>query len=214
MHGVYLVCFVVGLATSLILAAVGNLHLGLHAHGHTGGHVGGHAHAAGHAHVGGQGGSHTAGAHHGTAGHLGASAFDVLLSFLSPIALAGGLLLFGGTGLLFGSGPLGLSIAVAMGLVGAIILRSLMAALIGSSTEPLALTGEGAIGTINATVRPDAPGEVIYTLEGLHRSVAARNADHLLLPRGTQVVITKREGGFAWVEPLDRLESFEKGGNT
>jgi hypothetical protein len=80
-----------------------------------------------------------------------------------------------------------------------------MGAFIRASTAPLQLTSEGAIGTVNATIRPDAAGEVIYTLEGLHRSAPARSEDGKMIPRGTAVVIVRREGGFAWVMPLDPL---------
>jgi hypothetical protein len=90
-------------------------------------------------------------------------------------------------------------------LVGAILIRALMAAFIRSGTPPLELTGEGAIATVNAAIRADAPGEVVYTLEGLHRSMPARSVNGAAIPRGTSVVIVRRERGIAWVEPLDPL---------
>jgi hypothetical protein len=74
-----------------------------------------------------------------------------------------------------------------------------------SDTLPLMLTGEGALATVNATIRPGAPGEVIYTLEGLTRSAPARSLDNDTIPRGTSVAIVKRESGFAWVTPIDSL---------
>ena len=190
MHTIYLLCFVVGLGLSLFLAIVGDLHLGGHGHD-TGAH-----HAAGDGHQ---------------VGDLGDTLLGFALSLLSPIALAGAALLFGGVGLLLGSSELALPLAVVAGLAGAVGLRTLMRAFVRSSTAPLALTGEGAIGTVNATIRPGSPGEVMYTLEGLHRCVAARSDENAVLPRGTQVVITRREGGFAWVAPLNPLEPFEKG---
>jgi hypothetical protein len=103
-------------------------------------------------------------------------------------------------------GSLALLIAILAGIVGAGLVRALMAALIRSSAPPLQLGAEGALGTVNAAIRPDAPGEVIYTLEGLHRSIPAYSQDGKAIPRGTTVVILRRERGFAWVEPLDPLE--------
>lgn len=184
MHTIYLLCFIVGLGLALFLAFAGDLHLGDH--------------------------SHVAGDHQDL-GDLSHNVLGFALGLLSPIALAGALLLFGGIGLLLGSSALALPVAIAAGAGGAIGFRALMSAFVRSSTAPLALTGEGAIGTVNATIRPGSTGEVIYTLEGLHRSVAARSDNDTVIPRGTQVVITRREGGFAWVEPLNPLELLQKG---
>jgi membrane protein implicated in regulation of membrane protease activity len=202
MNAVYLTMLVGGALLSVIMALLGaghgvghsgagQLHLhGAHAHGHA--HVGhGHAHA-GHASGGG----------------------DVLrgsmvwaLSWLSPLTIGGFALLFGGAGLLAGGSGLALPIAIVAGLIGAVAIRALMSAFERSSVEPLSATPDGAIGEINATIRPGSSGQVSYTLEGLSRSVIARAEDPLVtIPRGTQVVITRREGGVAFVEPLDPLE--------
>lgn len=190
---IYLLSFVVGLGLSLFLAFVGDAHLG--AHGHAGGphHVSGHAHGS---------------------PDLGRDLLGFAVGLLSPIALAGAALLFGGAGLLLGSSALALPLAIAAGVVGAVGIGTLMRLFLGSDTRPLALTGEGAIATVNATIRPGTTGEVIYTLEGLHRSMAARSDITAVIPRGTQVVITRREGGFAWVEPLIPLESIEQESTT
>jgi hypothetical protein len=130
------------------------------------------------------------------------------LSWLSPMTIGAGLLCFGAAGLVAQTflGSLALVIAILAGIVGAGLVRALMAALIRSSAPPLRLGAEGALGTVNATIRADAPGEVIYTLEGLHRSIPAYSQDGKPIPRGTTVVILRRERGFAWVEPLDPLE--------
>ena len=128
------------------------------------------------------------------------------LSWVSPLTIAAAALWFGAIGLLAGGGVLGLILAIIAAVIGAMIVRSLLNAFVRASTPPLELTAEGAIATVNATIRPDAPGEVLYTLEGLHRSLPARSEDGQTIPRGTSVVITRREGGFAWVEPLDPVE--------
>ena len=223
MHTVYVACLVGGaVATALfaLLGVVGGFAShGGHAHvGH--GHVSGgqaavgHGHtAAGHAgtahgHTAGDHGATHAAAHQQTAGWLAAST-GWALSWFSPLTLAAAALCFGGIGLIGGSGVFALLVAVIAAVLGAALIRSLLGAFVRASTPPLQLTAEGALATVNATIRPDAPGEVIYTLEGLHRSLPARSTVAAVIPRGTAVVITRREGGFAWVEPLDPLTEMD-----
>lgn len=147
---------------------------------------------------------------HAGAGHVGAAA-GWLFSWLSPLTVAAAALWFGGAGLLAESslGRLALVIAILAALAGAGVVRGVMNALVRASTPPLQLTAEGAIATVNAAIRPDAPGEVIYTLEGLHRSLPARSEEHIAIPRGTSVVITRCEKGMAWVSPLDPLQEVQ-----
>jgi hypothetical protein len=130
------------------------------------------------------------------------------LSWISPLTVAAGALWFGGVGLLAerGLGTLGLVLAVLAAGTGAFLVRSVMGAFMKADTPPLALTGEGALATVNATIRPGAPGEVIYTLEGLTRSAPARSLDGDTILRGTNVAIVKKEAGFAWVAPIDSPE--------
>lgn len=191
MHILFLTCLVGGVVAvavfgSLAVAGAGHGHIG---HGHHG-HIGhGHVHHAG--------------------GHLDQWAGSIVwwtLSWLSPLTLAAALLWFGGAGLLTESTPVALPIAILAAIVAAWLVRTLMASLASSSTEPLALTAEGAIGTVNAAIRAGGTGEVLYTLEGLHRSMPARSVDGTPIRRGASVVITRSAGGIAWVEPLDPLE--------
>jgi len=135
------------------------------------------------------------------------------LSWFSPLTVAAAALWFGAVGLI-AEGPLGsiaLLVAIVAAIMGAALVRSIMGAFVRAGTPPLQLTGEGAIATVNATIRPDSPGEVIYTLEGLHRSAPARSEDGSTIPRGAAVVIVRREGGFAWVESMDPLSALETG---
>jgi hypothetical protein len=198
---IYIVCFAVGLLSALLLAVSGDLHIG-HVHHAGGGHAGAHHVAGGHQ---ASGSHHAAGGHHAVSGTL-QNALGFALSWLSPVTLAGGALLFGGVGLLFRDESFALPLALVAAVLGAFLLRSLMAAFIQSSSAPLSLTGEGAIATVNATIHPDRAGEVGYTLEGLHRSAIARSEEGIEIPRGTQVVITRRDAGIAWVEPIDPLD--------
>lgn len=216
MHAVYIACLVGGaVATTLFavlgwaggLAHGGHVHIG---HGHAAG-PGAHA-ATSHGHAG---NGHVHAQHGATDGSpsshsVSASLAGVLgwtLSWLSPLTLAAAALWFGGIGLLAEGSALALIFAIIAALIGATLVRAAMGAFLRSSTSPLFMTADGAMGTVNATIRPNAPGEVVYTLEGLHRSLPARSEDGSSIPRGTAVVITRREGGFAWVLPLDPLDS-------
>ncbi len=231
-HGVFVACLIGGFAATLLFAVLGglaghgagHLHAG---HGQTGhaGHLpsaGGaaHGHADGasgthgaHAHA-----SHTAHSHDaGNASHTPslsgrlASAAGWTMSWLSPLTLAAAALWFGGIGLvaegLLPSRLFAVTIVVAVvaALLGAALVRAVMAAFTRASVAPLRANADGALGTLSAPIRLDAAGEVIYTLEGLRRSAAARSLDGAPLPRGAHVVIVRRERGMAWVAPLDPL---------
>lgn len=208
MHSVYVACLFGGALATALFALLGRV-------GGAGGHAahlpGGHAHVG---HLGGPHGHSGPSAHHHpvTAGHATASgrlsvAAGWTLSWLSPLTLAAFALWFGAAGLILeGALPaLTVVVAVVAGLAGAALVRLAMRAFIRASTPPLALTSEGAIGTVNASIRTDGPGEVICTLEGLHRSFPAYSVDGKPIPRGATVVVLRREKGFAWVQSLDPL---------
>ncbi len=153
----------------------------------------------------------TASGHATTPGGRAGLAAGWALSWLSPLALAAAALWFGGVGLVGEGivprslGALLVALAVAAGLLGAAFVRALMAAFVRAGTPPLQGDAVGAVGTLNAPIRADGAGEVIYTLENLRRSAPARSLDGATMPRGTPVVIVRRERGMAWVAPLDPL---------
>jgi hypothetical protein len=59
----------------------------------------------------------------------------------------------------------------------------------------------GLIARVSSPVRADGTGEITYVLNGVRQVSAARAADGLALPRGSQVVVMRRERGIAFVEP-------------
>jgi membrane protein implicated in regulation of membrane protease activity len=144
----------------------------------------------------------------------------VTLSWVNPLTVAAAALWFGGAGLVAAgvlSGALAgavVPVAVVAGLLGAALVRALMSALEQSSTPPLHDGAAGALGVVNAPIRLDAAGEVVFTLEGLRRSAPARSVDGRPLPRGTSVVILRRERGIAWVTPLDPLAALGQEGGA
>jgi hypothetical protein len=100
-----------------------------------------------------------------------------------------------------------MAIAVVAGIAGGLAVRSLIGAFARADAIPLSADATGAVGELSAPIRADAAGEVIYVLEGLRRSAAARSIDNTPLPRGTRVVIVRRERGVAYVSPLDPLSA-------
>jgi membrane protein implicated in regulation of membrane protease activity len=234
MHAVYLACLFGGLVATVLFAALGAVGGAGHAAGHL--HAGA-GHALPHGHAGtphGQAlpghGAH-ASAHGSTPARGAASQAMALpgwlsftvgftLSWVNPLTIAAAALWFGGAGLVaegvLPGAMLGVTLAVAVvaALLGAALVRALMAALVRSSTPPLHDGAVGAIGVINAPIRLDAVGEVIYTLEGLRRSAPARSVDGRPMPRGVDVVIVRRERGIAWVAPLDPLAALDHDAST
>lgn len=218
MHAVF-VASLFGGAVAIVLFAL----LGL-----GGGHAGGHGHGAHAGHGthpvhGTAGNGHATAQHHASSGQGASPARSPLslslgwaLGWLSPLTIAGAALWFGAAGLLLEgiSTEVAVLAAVIAAVVGAMLVRAVMASFIRASTPPLQLTGDGAIATVNAAIRDDTPGEVLYTLEGLHRSMPARSVDGTPIPRGTPVVIVRREKGMAWVEPLDPLADLGPGQGT
>src|SRR5918912_1013524 len=219
MHAAFVACLFGGFVATVLLAALGALGAG-------------HAHA-GHLTTSGTPHGHALGAHgpHGQAvkgpGLHGATQMPAVphqlavtlgwtLSWLSPLTLAAGVLWFGGVGLLAegllpaAASTVAVLLAVVAAVLGAALVRAAMAAFVRASTPPLHGDAAGAMGTLSAPIRVDAPGEVIYTLEGLRCSAAARSVDGTKLLRGTTVVIVRREQGIAWVEPLDPLAALNQ----
>ena len=219
MHAAFVACLFGGFVATVLLAALGALGAGHAGHAHT--HTG-HLTTSGMPH------GHVPGAHspHGQTvkgpGLHGAAwmpavpqqlavALGWTLSWLSPLTLAAGALWFGGAGLLAegllpaAASAVAVPLAVVAAVLGAALVRAAMAAFVRASTPPLHGDAVGAVGTLSAPIRADAPGEVLYTLEGLRCSAAARSVGGTPLPRGTSVVIVRRERGIAWVEPLDPL---------
>lgn len=230
MNAVFLAFLIGGLLTSALLAALGghsHIHAGpAHAHLHGGAP---HAQLAAGSLSALSSGAHPAGAAPAGSAHAPAVHTSGLqaawgqgpmgamlgwaLSWLSPLGLAGAALGFGGAGLLASLAipayaPTAAIVGAASGAAG---VRALIGAFVRSETPALQTVPAGAEGVLSAPIREDGVGEVIYTLEGLRRSAPARRVDGGPLPRGSRVVIVRREAGIAWVVPLDPLAGYPDG---
>jgi hypothetical protein len=59
---------------------------------------------------------------------------------------------------------------------------------------------EGTLGQVTVGIPAGGTGEVVFTKAGARRSEAARGIDGSAVPRGTEVVITRYDRGFATVQ--------------
>ena len=59
---------------------------------------------------------------------------------------------------------------------------------------------EGTLGQVTVGIPAGGTGEVVFTKAGARRSEAARGINGASIPRGTEVVITRYDRGFATVQ--------------
>jgi hypothetical protein len=218
LEGVFVFCFVFGVAISLFsfaLGAIGGGHGGHgDAHGLHGGHVGAHGaigdggHGIGSAHGGGGNGHAIS---HGGAGDHGAL-HEGHASEISPFNLTtitAFMAFFGGSGwVLYGSMGLGAAVALIASTVvgvagGAVVFWFLVKVLVAGQTfmDPTNSRIEGAVAHVTIAMQDDGIGEIVFSREGARRSEGARSATGAPIARGTEVVIVRYEGGLAYVEP-------------
>ena len=187
----YLTCFVMGLALSVLSFFTGALHLHI---GHL--HFGGHHHLSAKAVHGGSG------AHH--------------VSWLNAFTITGFLCWFGGAGYIFNrySGFLPVIVflfATVCGLAGAGILLWFFAGVLMKAERTLEAADTelvGMLGRISQPISANGVGEMLYTQNGSRRSVAVRSQDGEAIPRDTEVVVMSFSRGIARVR---RWTDFEHG---
>ncbi len=203
----YLICFVVGLAFSLlsVLSSFGGLHLPAKWHlphlsaGH-GGHAGVHpVHAPVHA------ATTTFSPKLGTARHGAAAGTHV--SFFNFASFMAFLAWFGGTGYLLtrytsfvalaALGLAGVSGLAAAGIVFLFMVKVLLAH--ETQLDPSDFDLVGILGKVNVTIRPGGTGEIVFSQGGTRHAAGARSEDGKAIEKGEEVVITRYERGIAYV---------------
>ena len=225
--------FTVGSLVLGLAGHVGAGHVGTHIHagGHPQVHAGGHAghvavhagHVAAHAgHSAGQAGHSAGQAGHGShaGAHVGSDDQAGLLNaihpsslpLLNPSSALGFLTWFGAAGYLLVRYADWAIWAVVLGslLAGALswylIARFLGLILAGErEMDPADYRLEGTVGRISVSVPAGGTGEVIFSKAGARRSEAARGFEGRAIARGTEVVITAYQDGFAIVQPWDEF---------
>jgi hypothetical protein len=64
---------------------------------------------------------------------------------------------------------------------------------------------EGTLGRLSVGIRGGRTGEVVFSKAGSRRVASARSEDGEDIPQGTEVVVTHREGGVAYVRRFEEL---------
>jgi membrane protein implicated in regulation of membrane protease activity len=193
----YLVCFLIGFAFSVISLLAGSVHLHLphlHVHGPDFGHGGG-AHGAGHGD--------------------GVSPFNMA-------TVAAFLAWFGGTGYLLSHYYgvwylLALGLASLSGLAGASVVFWFLAKVLVSTEEnldPADYDMIGVLGRLSIRIRPGGTGELVFTQAGTRHACGARSEAGDAIARGTEVVVTRFEGGIAYVRPWEEMAGETAGGKA
>lgn len=104
------------------------------------------------------------------------------------------------------SGWAALLAALPPGLAAALALHALGRWLAASSGWLAPARLEGSLARIVAPVRVGGVGEILVTVRGARRALAARTTHGRALARGEEVVIVSLDRGVAWVEPLSPVE--------
>ena len=208
----YLICFAVGFCLSFFSfvfggARTGRLHLP-HFHGHV-------AHLpAAHGPVG---HAPTAGGHAPVANGTDSTGVDrqhgSSESPLNPPVLAAFLAWFGGTGYLLTRFSavwvgMGLMLSVISGLVGGGIIFLFLSKVLMSDEEcldPADFEMVGVLGKLSVPIREGGTGELIYSQMGTRRVCGARSEEGVVIPKGTEVVVTRYEKGIAYVRLWEEM---------
>lgn len=193
----YLICFLVGLALSVVslLAGVGKMHLLSRFHIPRAAH---HAPPPVHAHAGG--------------GHAAAKAAQHI-SFFNFSSMMAFLAWFGGTGYLltrysslwvvFAFGIAMVSGLAAAAVVSLFLIKVLMAH--DSALDPADFDLVGVLGSVNVGIRAGGTGEIIFSQSGSRHVVGARSDDGSAIAKGTEVVVTRYDKGIAYVRGWEEM---------
>ncbi|HLY19618.1 MAG TPA: hypothetical protein VKR61_20465 [Bryobacteraceae bacterium] len=183
----YLICFLLGLALSLLSVLTGSAHLHL-PHIHVPHVHGPHLHVP---HV------HVDGAHAAESEGVPWLNFGTMTAFLAW---------FGGTGYLLERYYavwflIALAIAVLSGLGGAAIVFWFLAKLASGEEEldPADYDMVGVLGKLTIPIRAGGTGEIVFSQEGVRRVAGARSEDGMAIPKGAEVVVQRYEKGIAYV---------------
>ena len=177
---IYLTCFVVGFALSVIAVFSGALHLDIlgldHHHGHVGGDHG-----------------------HGSVFNLGTVAtFLTWFGGVGYLLSRAGILLW----VVF-------LVAIAGGIVGGSILLCASRKLLGRERPLNAADYEmvGVLGKLTSGIREGGIGEMSFSQEGMRRSAPARSDDGGAIEKGTEVFVTRYEKGVAYVRRFEGVDA-------
>jgi membrane protein implicated in regulation of membrane protease activity len=205
----YLICFAVGFAFSFLSFLLGGSRWHIHMPHFPHGHVGAPHVPVAHSPVVGSNAAPAAGQKtQFVAGHVSPFNFVSFTAFLAW---------FGGTGYLLTRYSsmwfvMGLGLALVSGLVGAAIIFLFLSKVLTSDEEnldPADFDMVGVLGRISVPIRESGTGEIIYSQAGTRRSCGARAESGAIIPRGSEVVVTRYEKGIAYVRLWEELAGNE-----
>jgi membrane protein implicated in regulation of membrane protease activity len=217
--GIYLTLFAFGLIFSVVSLVLGVAHGHVHLPGaHHLGHLGhggdaGHASQAGHGPHVNHAGQGADGAQAGHGSDAAAADHGASMAAPSPVNVSTAMIFltwFGAAGYIlrayYGSAAaLSFLVAAVAGLAGGWLVYLFLARVLWrhqTELNPADYQVVGAVGRISSSIRSGGTGEVVYLLDGKQRVDGARSADGSGLPLGAEVIITRYEGGLAYVESL------------
>ncbi|MGA2736389.1 MAG: hypothetical protein ABSG65_02940 [Bryobacteraceae bacterium] len=179
----YLICFLLGLALSLLSVLTGSAHLHLP-----------HIHVP-HVHV-----------PHMHVPHVDAGGEAEGIPWLNFGTMTAFLAWFGGTGYLLERFYavwflVALAIALLSGLGGAAIVFWFLAKLASDDQglDPADYDMIGVLGKLSIPIRQGGTGEIVFSQEGVRRVSGARSDDGTAIPKGAEVVVQRYEKGIAYV---------------
>ncbi len=192
MTTLFITCFLVGLALSILSFASGFEHItildNLFHHGHGHGHV------------------HMPKGMKGAGKHARASAFNMA-------AITAFLVWFGGGGLLLQrltpwSDLIAIAGAAPIGFLGASLINRVIGALMRRENNAETITMTGLIAKVTIPIREhDGTGEIVYTHQGTRHVAGARSDSGSAITKGAEVIVTKYEKGIAYVATWDELSA-------
>jgi membrane protein implicated in regulation of membrane protease activity len=196
----YLVCFLVGVVSSVLTFMLGTFHIHFH--------LPFHVHLPGHVHV-----PHASHAHGSGTSDLPYINFGTITAFLAW---------FGGIGYLLSrhshlAAFVALSLSIVAGLTGASIIFLLVGKLLmkhDRAMDPMDYDMIGVFGKVTSTIRQDGVGEILYSQQGTRRGVGARSDTGHEIPRDVEVIVTRYEHGIAYVRPWDEMNSSNEDANA
>ncbi|HWW60332.1 MAG TPA: hypothetical protein VN181_03100 [Thermoanaerobaculia bacterium] len=194
MTTLFITCFLVGLALSVLSFVSGFEHITIldnffhHGHGHI------------HTHV------HLPKGLKGAGKRARASSFNLA-------AITAFLVWFGGGGLLLQrltpwSDVIAVAGAGGIGILGASLINRVITALVHreNMAEPITMTG--LIAKVTIPIREhDGTGEIVYTHQGTRHVAGARSDSGSAIVKGAEVIVTKYEKGIAYVATWDELSA-------
>lgn len=101
-----------------------------------------------------------------------------------------------------------LALALLSGVGGYLALLLFLPRVLAATASSVALKGDtlaGTVARVSSPIAQDGTGQIVFSKNGDHYSLAARSLDDTHLPAASQVVIVRFENHIAYVDDLDRL---------